>query len=284
MENRKKEVKKLVTFLVLVFVLSGSATYAMYITRQPNLVYLVMWCPAISAFITNGVYRQSPGGMGWSWGQTRWQITSYFLPIGYCLVAYGFVWLTGLGILNTAHELHLSIAAGLRIPVNLATFALLGTLVSAGSAAGEEIGWRGFLIPRLYSITGRNFTVTALVGGIIWAVWHYPLVILAGYNQGGPLSYSLLILSLQVISAGVIITWLRLKSGSLWTGVILHASHNLWLQQFFNPITTSTGQTNLYIGEFGLVPTVVLVATAAVFLGLRKHLVMERHLPGTPPA
>lgn len=272
MGNLRTDGKRLVTFLVLVFVLSGGAVYAMLVTRQPNLVFLVMWCPAISAFITNGVYQQNIRGMGWSWGQTRWQVASYFLPIAYCLVAYGFVWLTGLGTLNPQYEPRVVIGAGLSIPVNLATFALLGTLVSAGSAAGEEIGWRGFLIPQLYGIT-RNFTITALVGGVIWAVWHYPLVIFTGYNQGGALVYSLLMLSLQVISAGVIAAWLRLKSGSLWTGVVFHASHNLWLQQYFNPVTTSTGQTNLYIGEFGLVPTVVLVVTAAVFWGLRKHLV-----------
>ncbi len=272
MEKHNNEVRRLITFLVLVFALSGAATYALVIARQPNFVYLVMWCPAIAAFITNGLYQHSLRGMGWGWGRTRWQVASYFLPIVYCLVAYGFIWLTGLGVLNTEQELRVGIFAGVSIPVNLVTFATLGVLVSAGSAAGEEIGWRGFLIPRLYGITRRNFTVTALVGGVIWAVWHYPLVIFTGYNQGGPMAYSLLILSLQVISAGLIVAWLRLKSGSLWVGVIFHASHNLWLQQFFNPITASNGQTNLYIGEFGLVPTVVLIGTAIIFWGLRKHL------------
>jgi hypothetical protein len=39
-----------------------------------------------------------------------------------------------------------------------------------------------------------------------------------------------------------VLTWLRLKSGSLWTGIILHASRNHFIQQFFDPMTSYTGR------------------------------------------
>lgn len=46
-------------------------------------------------------------------------------------------------------------------------------LTGVATAAGEEIGWRGFLVPELAK--GLPFTAVALVSGIIWAAWHYPI-------------------------------------------------------------------------------------------------------------
>ena len=48
-----------------------------------------------------------------------------------------------------------------------------------------------------------------------------------------------------------IMTWLRLKSGSLWTAVILHGSHNLFIQGFYDPLTIEKDITNYFTTEFG---------------------------------
>jgi Type II CAAX prenyl endopeptidase Rce1-like len=50
-----------------------------------------------------------------------------------------------------------------------------GLVKSLASALGEEIGWRGFLVPELFKNIG--FTGTALISGVVWACWHYPLLI-----------------------------------------------------------------------------------------------------------
>ena len=62
-----------------------------------------------------------------------------------------------------------------------------------------------------------------------------------------------------------VFAWMRLKSGSLWTGVLLHASHNLFIQDFFDRITTDTGKTKYVIGEFGAGLAIVCIFFAAYF-------------------
>jgi len=58
---------------------------------------------------------------------------------------------------------------------------------------------------------------------------------------------------------------MRLKSGSLWTGVLLHASHNFFIQQFFDPITTDTGRTRYVTGEFGAALPIVFILLGTYF-------------------
>ena len=131
---------------------------------------------------------------------------------------------------------------------------LMGTYGLVGSTAralGEEIGWRGFLVPEL-SKTMR-FTSAALISGIIWACWHYPILIWGDYNSGTPSWYGLTCFTVMVIAISFVFAWMRLKSGSLWTGAMLHASHNLFVQAIFTPLTRNTGKTAWYIDEFGAV-------------------------------
>jgi len=56
----------------------------------------------------------------------------------------------------------------------------------------------------------------------------------------------------MVIGISFVFAWMRLKSGSLWTGAMLHASHNLFVQAIFTPLTRDTGPTKYIIDEFGI--------------------------------
>ena len=74
---------------------------------------------------------------------------------------------------------------------NLATVVVVFVLIKASKGVvenlvfqgGEEIGWRGLLVPELAKMT--SFTKTALISGIVWAAWHMPAIFLADYNSGG---------------------------------------------------------------------------------------------------
>lgn len=81
-----------------------------------------------------------------------------------------------------------------------------------------------------------------------------------------------------MLASGTIMAWLRLKSGSLWTGALAHAANNLWVQSFFDPVTVNHGITNPLIGEFGLVTTVM----AVILWKLRRRL--PRDGEGPEPA
>jgi membrane protease YdiL (CAAX protease family) len=148
-----------------------------------------------------------------------------------------------------------------RTPV--VTFIVLGSLQSLLSATGEELGWRGFLVPTLART--MSFGRTALVSGAIWAAWHVPLIVFADYNAGTATWYAVLCFVAMVVSLSVPLAWLRLRSGSVWPAAILHATHNLFVQGFFDRVTVDTGPTRWLTSEFGAALAVAVGATAWVF-------------------
>ena len=242
--------KEILTFLGLTF--AASAVWYYVIISAGSLgagggwyPIALMWCPGTAAMVTCLIFRRNLRGLGWGWGKSRYQATAYLLPIGYGLVAYGAVWLLGLGGFDESFTR------------SWLPWLLLGTLLNCFAALGEEIGWRGFLVPRLAVLTG--FTNVSLISGFIWALWHMPLILFADYNAGAPGWYSLLCFAVMVIASSFVYAWLRLKSGSVWTGMFLHASHNFWIQGFYDPLTIDRGFTNYLTGEFGAALAIVFV-------------------------
>ena len=77
-----------------------------------------------------------------------------------------------------------------------------------------------------------------------------------------------------VVSISFIFTWLRIKSGSLWTAVILHATHNKFIQGIFTPLTTDNGQTEYYVDEFGIIIPLVTLGFAFYYWNKRKQLTL----------
>ena len=131
------------------------------------------------------------------------------------------------------------------------------------TALGEEVGWRGFLVPELAK--KMSFAKVSLVSGLTWAVWHYPVIVLADYRGSTPVWYSMACFTLMVVAISFAYAWLRLKSGSLWTGMWLHASHNLFVQSYFDRLTVDTGPTGWIIGEFGIGLVIVSVLVAVYY-------------------
>ncbi len=220
-------------------------------------VLLLMWSPGTAAILTRLILQRNLRGMGWGWGKTRWQLAAYFLPVLYASVAYGVVWYTGLG------------SPGGPRPGDPWRFILLGSLLSVRSATGEEIGWRGLLVPELSKVTG--FTTTAVVSGVVWTTWHLPLIFFADYNGGTSTWYSALCFAVMVVGISFPMAWLRLRSGSLWTGALFHATHNLYIQGYFDRATLDTGPTEWIIGEFGAALAVMGIVLAVVFWLLRDR-------------
>ncbi|MCJ0824556.1 CPBP family intramembrane metalloprotease [Luteimonas sp. 50] len=237
----------------------------------------VMWCPGIAALLTCYLRGESAARLGWRWGAWRWQWLAYLLPLGYAAAAYAIVWSTGLGgfgnpefVAGLGPMLGWSGAPGW---VNASAYFLLlgsvGLARSMANALGEEIGWRGFLAPALVERLG--FTGGALVTGAIWGAWHLPGLLFADYNAGTQWWFAFACFLVLVLSSSVIMTWLRLRSGSLWTAALMHASHNLFIQGFFTPMTAPSGAITPYaIDEFGFVLPLVMAAVALWFWR-RRH-------------
>ena len=227
----------------------------------------LMWCPAAAALLSALVTRRPIRAFGWRLPGFGYVAAAYVIPLVYAAAAYGAVWALGLGRIDTVHYqsmLHRSVGSG------LALIATLGVAIGCVSALGEEIGWRGFLVPVLAQRFG--LTATSLISGVIWAAWHVPVIIFGDYNGGTPAWYSVTCFAAAVLGISFVMAWLRLASGSLWPCMLLHAAHNSFVQDFFTPLTGDTGHTAWFIDEFGAFLPVAIIAAAVITLsrtGLR---------------
>ncbi|MFZ0332611.1 MAG: type II CAAX endopeptidase family protein [Candidatus Acidiferrales bacterium] len=273
--NRTK--LSIVVYLVLTF--AFSAVFYRLIIHNGSLsahgglfVLALMWSPGTAGLLTRLFFQGNLRGHGWGWGKTKYQFTSYWIPLAYAAVVYVPLWIAGfsnfhapvIGRLLGRFGLHGSVAG------YFVLIATLGMAQSCTSALGEELGWRGFLVPQLAKV--MPFGGVALTSGVIWSLWHYPLILLANYRGAGPTWYSLMCFTVMVLGISFLFAWMRLKSGSVWTGMFLHASHNIFIQGFFDPLTRQATATRYLIGEFGAGLAIVAIIIAAIFYEKRGQL------------
>jgi membrane protease YdiL (CAAX protease family) len=240
--------KRIITYLLIVFAVS--TIFYVLITRDgglegPGQLYALplMWAPALAGLVTTFVFQRNLRGMGWGFGKPIYYLIAYLLPLLYAGVAYGLVWLLGLGRFDAS-------AAGGSLGMFLLAGLTVHILEAGLLALGEEIGWRGVLVPQLARV--RSFTQTALISGVIWGLWHVPLIVTGGYSSGAPTWYAVACFMVHIVGVSFAFAWLRLASGSIWPAVLLHAVHNAFIQGVLDKLTANTGATAYFTTEFGL--------------------------------
>lgn len=88
--------------------------------------------------------------------------------------------------------------------------------------AGEELGWRGYMLPCLAARFG--YAWSSIMVGVVWAAWHLPLFYIAGADKTGQ---SFPVWGLSVVAISVAITWLYANTGgSLLLTMLMHAAVN----------------------------------------------------------
>ena len=147
----------------------------------------------------------------------RWRLA----PMWYALCLVG-----PLAVTLTAVALHrLAVGDDAKFHLEMATLVLTPPLLVVGLFIGplqEELGWRGYALPRL--IERWSSVPAALVLGVAWACWHLPLcAIAAGGQERAPLAVFLI----SVVALSVLYTWFwTVTSGSLVIALLLHSSTN----------------------------------------------------------
>uniref|UniRef100_UPI0015EFECA2 CPBP family intramembrane glutamic endopeptidase n=1 Tax=Streptomyces sp. WELS2 TaxID=2749435 RepID=UPI0015EFECA2 len=102
--------------------------------------------------------------------------------------------------------------------------AVPGMLVWLPLFFGEELGWQGYLFPRLVGDGDRRSLVRAYtVTGTAFALWHLPTLLMGGQYPGRPWYVSVPALLVSCVLILPVFTWLRLRSGSVVPAVIGHA-------------------------------------------------------------
>lgn len=257
-------------FLALTFALSA-VCYAFLLAPQPVEAFGpgLIASPAIAAIVTRLLFARPAGRLGLSPGPLRYLAAGYAIPFGYGLAVYALIWLSGIG--GFSPQALADQAAGQAAIGSPGTFVLtyglntatLGMLLSCLTAFGEELGWRGLLVPALAQ--RYSLQATSLISGAAWAIWHYPAILFVDYhNAGAPLWFGLICFTAMVLGISVVMAWLRLASGSVWPAVLFHASHNAFIQTLFNPLTAKTRLTPYVIDEFGVGLALAALALAWV--------------------
>jgi membrane protease YdiL (CAAX protease family) len=263
--------KQIITYLAIVFI--ASIPWYILISTQGGLegggqgyVLPLMWTPALAGLVTTFIFQHNLRGMGWGLGKLKYYVVAYFLPVFYGIIAYGAVWVFGLGSVDT------SALGGNWVSTVLSTLTG-GVLMAALLAVGEEIGWRGLLVPQLARI--NPFARTALISGIIWGIWHIPMIIGGGYSSGAPTWWAIACFMVHITGMAFAFAWLRLGSGSIWPPVLMHAVHNTFIQSILDEITKDTGNTEYFTTEFGLALAVMGVLVGLIILRLGKNLEVD---------
>ena len=258
--------KALITFFTLVIILSLAAE-AFIVNGGPLWMYFVlMWIPAFSAIIASAVSLKDDkekfslksflSGLGIRKCRIRYILLAVLIPLIYLLIPYMIYWKThpdNFGYTGVA--LHLVLKDCLPMMV-------IGIFPNIISAMGEEIGWRGYMLPAL---TKRSNLVKALIiSGLFWACWHLPLLAFGDYMTGAPVWYKLPAFVLCILPVGIIIGGLTYLSRSVWPAAFLHAAHNNYDQAVFGVITRGDDMM-YYVSETGFL-TIICAWVIAIIM------------------
>lgn len=271
--NRSIGKKAFLTFFAIVILLSA-VVETMICRGGPEWIYLVlMWIPAMAATVANCVSfweNKEPFSLkklfakgGFRKCKLRYVLLGCLLPLIYLLVPYMIYWRIYPEIF-AYHGVSLVVILKDILPV-----LVIGTLISMLSALGEEIGWRGFMVPALVERLGLNKTL--LISGLFWCCWHLPLLIGGDYMPGTPLWFQIPAFVLCIFPVGVMIGLLTLQSGSVWPAAFLHAAHNNYDQAVFAVITAGVNKM-YFVSETGVLTILCVWALAAMmYIRVKKQ-------------
>ncbi|MGN0400939.1 MAG: CPBP family intramembrane glutamic endopeptidase [Acetatifactor sp.] len=241
--DRRLETKRLLIYLVLSFGLAWSIFFTFILTghawdgTNPGLeafTALGMLTPFLAQLLTRrltgeGFAMTGDGSLmlGINLKNKKWIyfLFAMFVPWIYSELWCALVLLFYPGLYDPAYYQVLGIEKNLiwLMPLN---GILTGSVVSF-AALGEEGGWRGYMMPKLIRLMGIPKAV--ITGGIIWGLWHAPLTCV-GHNFGtdypGFPYLGILFMCIECIFMGIMLTYITVKSGSIWPAAIMHAVNN----------------------------------------------------------
>lgn len=238
--------------LPLAFSSLGEATVGMI--RLVAFI-LAMWGPGIAAIVTTLFISKEPfstlalNRFGKFWVY----LAAWFVPPLLAALAIPLSVLLGLAEYDPEMTLlnnmiaQLPEGSGMTLEilliVQIAQGIILGPAINVFATMGEELGWRGYLLPKLLPL-GQWKAI--LLSGLIWGVWHAP-AILQGHNYPGYEIAGVFMMILFCVVLGAFMSWLYLATKSSWAPAFGHGAVNAWgglplifLVAGFNPLWGGT--------------------------------------------
>lgn len=143
--------------------------------------------------------------------------------------------------------------------VGLVLMAVLGVIATVPQTLGEEIGWRGFLTPALMPLGKAPALV---LSGIIWALWHSPLIFIGFNYPGYPRPAAMGLMIVFCILLGTILSWTRAASTSVIPAAVAHAAVNALASEPFKWTAVDTPMPP----DMGLTPPMGVSGLALLLL------------------
>jgi membrane protease YdiL (CAAX protease family) len=239
--------KPITWFLVLTFAISWTLFLIPVAFKGNPVAYsqaflicvtLGMWGPGIAAIVTTLLVAKRPFSdlRLNKLGKFRFYLIAWFLPPILAALTVLLTGLIGTGTFDPNFTTMQQIAdqtakaTGQVVPVNiliisqLALGLILGPAINIFATMGEELGWRGFLLPKLLPV-GQWKAI--IISGLIWGFWHAP-VIAQGYNFPLHPFLGIILMMFACVLLSAILSWLYLKTQSPWSAALAHGSINAW--------------------------------------------------------
>lgn len=129
---------------------------------------------------------------------------------------------------------------------------------------GEELGWRGFMLPLLSK--RHSLFKSSLIIGLFWGIWHM-------YFFSGV--YVFLIYLVLTIEFTLVMAWIQRKiHGNIVASIISHSSFNICAILFFKGILISENSNNLFL----IYSAIVVLSTIPCLIIITKHHILEYYL------
>ncbi|MBI9051177.1 MAG: CPBP family intramembrane metalloprotease [Anaerolineaceae bacterium] len=256
MENKLSRTIKqnpLLAFFMLTYIIGWTPYTLRHTAAESISMGIVNFSPAIAGIIVLGLTQGKEGlqalfGSLFRWKvKIKWYLIALFAPILLEVLAYVVQRIVG-NIDSTRQLGDFFRIFQTQLPVVLAFLFFLVILT-----AGEELGWRGFALPRLIKRFGAFWASVLL--GIFWGIWHLPMYWLPGSNQYGIPFFGYV---LACIGYSFIYTCLyRGSGGSVLLACVYHGASNLVLN--FGHILFPEVISNLYISLIAVALTALIV-------------------------
>lgn len=167
----------------------------------------------------------------------KWSFVAMFIPIIVCGISYILLFV----IVETKQTITTEFN---RPPWNYALCMLFAVLGSYG----EELGWRGFMLPQLQKKHSRF--ISSLIVGFLWGLWHFKF-------HSGILVFTLY--TFLVIEFSLIISWLYSKTkGNIISAIIFHTAVNLCSLVLFEKVISDSANQYMQILLYGIYGTIFL--------------------------
>ncbi len=249
---------QIIIFFVLVIVLSWFPWYAGIapetVTFMPSLLGLGM------AFAIGG----KQGGLNLLRSVGRWRVQPRYWLIAWLGVLFIFVIGLGIYLIFGGQPPPFTV---FRQELHLLPIWLVVVFLPFNGPVGEELGWRGYILPKLQQRAGP--LIASLVIGTMWGIWHLPSFFNPISVQASLGLIFLVPFVVGTIANSVIMTWLynRTKASALVAGIIWHAATDFWGPMFLADFSLAAGPGGtVSVNQTLYVIVLALLAFVAVIL------------------